>query len=103
MKEKSGSVTAETTVLDIIHCHRQTEAIFKRLVAESGACVCREGLFLTLREAAARFGFHAGDVLAEIRAAIRDAGVQADNGDVSAAAPARSGRLPASRRRVSQR
>jgi hypothetical protein len=99
--EQPQGVTPETVILDIIQRQRGTEAIFRRLEAETGACICCEGLFLTLREAAARFGFSAGDVLAEIRAAVRDDGLQDGRRDASAATADRSVR--ASPRRASQR
>jgi hypothetical protein len=73
--ERAPDITPETTILDILHSHRGTEAIFRRLESETGTCVLCQGLFLSLREAAERFGFPAADILAEIRAAIRDAGV----------------------------
>jgi hypothetical protein len=44
--------------------------IFKRLEEETGACVCCQGLFLSLREAAKRFGFDLGSVLRALNAAV---------------------------------
>jgi len=46
--------------------------IFKRLEEETGACVCCQRLFLSLREAAKRFGFDLGSVLRALNAAVDD-------------------------------
>ena len=63
-------ITPEMTILDIISQHRETEMVFKRLEEETGTCVCCQGLFLTLREAAKRFGFDLENALAALNAAI---------------------------------
>ena len=72
MAEKRMDITPETSVIDVISRYRETEKIFKRLEAETGACICCQGLFDTLGEAAARFGFDLNAVLREIRAVIAD-------------------------------
>lgn len=72
MEESALVVTAATSVLDIISGYRQTEGIFKDLEAETGRCICCEGLFLSLGEAAARFGFDLNGALARISAVIAD-------------------------------
>ena len=59
-------ITPETSVIDVISRYRETEKIFKRLEAETGSCICCQGLFDTLLEAAERFGFERACVLAEI-------------------------------------
>ena len=63
-------ITPGTTIIEIISQYRETEVIFKRLEEETGACVCCQGLFLSLREAAKRFGFDLGTVLTALNAAI---------------------------------
>jgi hypothetical protein len=74
--ERANIITPEMTILDIISRHRATEKIFKRLEAELGVCVCCQGLFLTLGEAAMRHAFDLQSVLADIRAVVdrQDAG-----------------------------
>ncbi|MBN1664440.1 MAG: hypothetical protein JW943_12640 [Deltaproteobacteria bacterium] len=69
--DKPAAVTSETTLIDIISGHRETEQIFRRLEEETGTCVCCEGLFLSLREAAEKFGFDLEMVLSEIKGLIR--------------------------------
>lgn len=68
--EMTPIITTEMTIIDIISQYRQTEVIFQRLEEETGACVCCQGLFLPLREAAKRFGFDLGTVLAVLNAAV---------------------------------
>jgi hypothetical protein len=69
--DRTSIITPEMTILDIIGQYRETERIFKQLEAELGVCVCCQGLFLTLREAAERFGFYLSPVMAEIDTLIR--------------------------------
>ena len=63
-------ITSETTIIGIISQYRQTEMIFKRLEEETGTCICCQGLFLSLREAAKRFGFDLDTVLMDLSAAV---------------------------------
>jgi iron-sulfur cluster repair protein YtfE (RIC family) len=67
---KSVPVTLETTILDIVSEYPGTEKVFKKLEAQTGACVCCEALFVSLREAAEQFGFDAGRVLADLKTEI---------------------------------
>lgn len=68
MTEVQKKIAPEMAVIDIIHEHRETEKIFKRLEQETGSCVCCQGLFLSLKDAAERFGFDLKCVLAELNA-----------------------------------
>ena len=74
-------ITADKTVLDIISRYRQTEALFKDLEAETGQCICCEGLFLSLGEAAERFGFNLDRVLNKLHDAVQkeEASLDASN------------------------
>ena len=64
--ESTGTVTPEWTVLDIISRHRETEKVFKDLEVETGHCICCQGLFLPLNEAAVEFGFEVEPVMTKI-------------------------------------
>jgi hypothetical protein len=68
--ENGRIVTPDTAIIDIISIHRQTEQVFKRLEAETGTCICCEGLFLSVRDAAQRFGFNMESVMADINGII---------------------------------
>ncbi|HOO00753.1 MAG TPA: hypothetical protein PLN44_10160 [Syntrophales bacterium] len=61
-------VTADMEILEIIHRRPETLAVFRRLEGETGRCICCEGLFLTLAEAACAFGFDLEGTLADLRA-----------------------------------
>ena len=72
MDDKTLVVTPEMTVLDVFSQHRETEKIFKRLEEETGSCVCCQGLFLSVGEAAERFGFDLERVLSDLNSIISD-------------------------------
>jgi len=65
-------VTPETSIIDIINNHRQTERLFKRLEEETGTCICCEGLFMSIQDAADHFGFSLWDVLTDINTIISE-------------------------------
>ncbi len=64
--DKGGFVTPETTILDIVSRFNETEGIFKQMERETGVCICCQGLFLSLGDAARRFGFHLEKAIADI-------------------------------------
>jgi hypothetical protein len=70
IKKTPPIITPEMAILDIIIEYRETEAIFKGLEAETGACVCCQGLFLSLREAAEQFGFNLDIVIGALNAVV---------------------------------
>lgn len=72
MSNEGKAVTPETTILDIISTHRETERVFKRLDEKTGTCVCCQGLFMPLRDAADRFGFSVEEALADITTVISE-------------------------------
>ena len=71
-RRSSGIITPEMTILDVISEYRETEAIFRGLEARTGTCICCQGLFLTLRTAAVRYGFDLETLLTELNALIAD-------------------------------
>ncbi len=71
MKNKTAAITQKTVILDIISRYRETEAVFKKLEVETGACICCQALFLTIGEAAARFGFDPDRAIDDILGLIR--------------------------------
>jgi hypothetical protein len=72
MGEIPLAVTSEMAILDVISQHRETEEIFKRLEEETGSCVCCQGLFLSIGEAAEQFGFDLERVLSDINLVIHN-------------------------------
>jgi len=63
-------ITARMEVLEVIHRHRSTEAVFKAYEAETGACLCCEALFDTLEEAARGHGLDLARLLRELNRSI---------------------------------
>jgi hypothetical protein len=70
MTANSTLPTPETPIIDIISQYRETVKVFRRLEAQTGACICCQALFLPLRAASEQFGFEVEVVLADIKAAI---------------------------------
>ena len=68
--ETPSIIAPETMMIGIISQYRHTEAIFKHLEEETGTCVLCEGLFLSLGDAAQKFGFDLDAVLKKLRAAV---------------------------------
>lgn len=60
-------ITPDMTVLDIIHRHRETEAVFRRYDAAAGECICCTSLFETLQDVSEKYGFDVNELMDAIR------------------------------------
>jgi len=56
MAGKPEFITPEMTILEVLHRHRQTEAVFRRYEQDAKGCLLCQALFATLAEAAAKYG-----------------------------------------------
>jgi hypothetical protein len=56
MPEENDPITPEMTIIEVLHQHRQTEAVFRRYEGEAQGCLLCHALFDTLAEAAAKYG-----------------------------------------------
>jgi hypothetical protein len=56
MPEEKDPITPEMTIIEVLHQHRQTEAVFRRYEGEAQGCLLCHALFDTLAEAAAKYG-----------------------------------------------
>jgi hypothetical protein len=56
MSEEKDPITPEMTIIEVLHQHRQTEAVFRRYEGEAQGCLLCHALFDTLAEAAAKYG-----------------------------------------------
>jgi hypothetical protein len=56
MLEGKDPITPEMTIIEVLHQHRQTEAVFRRYEGEAQGCLLCHALFDTLAEAAAKYG-----------------------------------------------
>lgn len=54
--EPGRAITPDLSVLEVIHRHRPTEAVFKAYEAQTGHCICCEALFDPLNQVADRYG-----------------------------------------------
>ena len=67
MTEPNESITPEMTLLEVLHQHRQTEAVLRRYEGEAQGCLLCQALFDTLEEAAAKYGLDLERLLQDLR------------------------------------
>lgn len=79
-KNTLDCIDSRMTVLDIVSCHRATEAVFKAWDCRAGACICCQALFDPLWQMADRYGLNLDRLVAELNAAanLPDAWERAD-------------------------
>jgi hypothetical protein len=59
-------ITPEMTLIEVLHQHRQTEAVFRRYEGEAQGCLLCHALFDTLAEAAAKYGLDLDRLLQDL-------------------------------------
>jgi hypothetical protein len=64
--EKNVPISPDMTVLDVVSCHRETEAVFRKYDEQAGACICCDALFETLRNVSKRYGLDLERLLADL-------------------------------------
>ena len=69
MSDKNEPITPEMTLLEVLHRHRRTEAVFRRYEAEAQGCLLCHALFDTLADAAATYGLDLDRLLQDLREA----------------------------------
>ena len=69
MSDKSEAITPEMTLLEVLHRHHRTEAVFRRYEGETQGCLLCHALFDTLAEAAAAYGLDLERLLQDLRQA----------------------------------
>lgn len=75
MKKKpvhNPRITADMTVLDVVHRYRQTENVFKKYDEQAGVCICCQALFEPLRTIAQRYGLVLEGLLDDLEEVIDD-------------------------------
>ncbi|MFA6822213.1 MAG: hypothetical protein WCR32_00240 [Geobacter sp.] len=60
----------DTTVLELVEHHPETEPVFNRYSKRLGICLCCEALFATLAEVANRYELNLDELLARLNSAI---------------------------------
>ena len=66
MSAEEGLITPEMTLIEVLHQHRQTEAVFRRYEGEAQGCLLCHALFDTLAEAAAKYGLDLNRLLQDL-------------------------------------
>jgi hypothetical protein len=71
MSKITEHIRPEMTVLDIVSQHRETEAVFKRYDEKAGECICCQALFDTVQDVAEKYGLDLGQLITELKTAIK--------------------------------
>jgi hypothetical protein len=69
MPEDKDLITPDMTLIEVLHQHRQTEAVFRRYEGEAQGCLLCHALFDTLAEAAAKYGLDLDKLLKDLQEA----------------------------------
>ena len=69
MSEEKAGITPEMTLIEVLHQHRQTEAVFRRYEGEAQGCLLCHALFDTLAEAAAKYGLDLDRLMRDLQEA----------------------------------
>ena len=69
MTDHNEPITPEMTLIEVLHQHRQTEAVFLRYEGEAQGCLLCHALFDTLAEAAVKYGLDLDRLLGDLREA----------------------------------
>ena len=67
MSEETAPITPDMTLIEVLHQHRQTEAVFRRYEGEAQGCLLCHALFDTLAEAAAKYGLDLDRLLSDLQ------------------------------------
>ncbi len=71
MPEEKDPITPEMTLIEVLHQHRQTEAVFRSYEGEAQGCLLCHALFDTLAEAAAKYELNLDKLLKDLQEAAR--------------------------------
>jgi len=63
-------LTPDTTVLELLELHPETEAVFERYSRRLGICICCEALFCTLQELTLRYQLDSEALMARLSRAM---------------------------------
>ncbi|WP_243544088.1 DUF1858 domain-containing protein [Pseudodesulfovibrio tunisiensis] len=75
MTTRDRKISPDMTLLDIVHDHPDTEAVFRARDEQAGECLLCQALFDTVAEVAERYGLDAEKLLDDLaQAAIRPTG-----------------------------
>lgn len=66
-----SQISPDTTVLQLIEYHPETEPVFNRYGSRLGVCLCCEALFCTLGEVASRYELNLDELLLRLGSAMK--------------------------------
>jgi hypothetical protein len=69
LSNQSQTITPDMTLIEVLHQHRQTEAVFRRYEGEAQGCLLCHALFDTLAEASAKYGLDLNRLLKDLQEA----------------------------------
>lgn len=64
------TLTPDTTVLELVEYHPETEAVFDHYARKLGICICCEALFCTLGQVAKRYELDLEELMARLNCSI---------------------------------
>ncbi len=67
-------LTPDTTVLELVEYHPETEKVFERYTRRLGICICCEALFCSLREVAKRYELELEELMARLDSVMEESG-----------------------------
>lgn len=65
-------ITPGSTVIDVIHRHRRTEAVFKSYDDAVGVCICCTSLFDTLADVSEKYGIDIDELIVSLKRVAAD-------------------------------
>lgn len=63
-------IRPDTTVLELVEYHPETEAVFEHYTRQIGICICCEGLFCTLAEVSRRYELDCDELMARLHSSL---------------------------------
>jgi hypothetical protein len=65
------TITPETSVMELVEHHPETEAVFERYTKRIGICICCECLFCSLKDVSLRYELDLDELMARLNNAIK--------------------------------
>ena len=69
MSPDQDPITPDMTIIEVLHQHRQTEAVFRSYEGEAQGCLLCHALFDTLAEAAVKYGLNLDRLMQDLEKA----------------------------------
>lgn len=63
-------VTLQTSMLELLELHPETEAVFEQYTRRIGICICCEALFCTIGEVANRYEIESDELISRLESVL---------------------------------